>query len=508
LSVLRSIFSNRLTDVIREDESAAYSPSAGRNGSRIYKGYGYMSASLGLKPEKVADMINVLDKIAADFQTGNISDDEFTRATKPILENLDIWKNFGFSFPENQIQESFSWLEQKVLTPCDNNNYYCLHDTTRQQAAFLLARAGRININDLPFLRNYTDSFEAKVWWLKTSFLMEDLDPESQMMQKKFLEILKQNAVVRDQYIFWEENNRCFYSQNERMTALIFELMIDQGFMKELKFKVARYLSETSPQYFSGTTSLSVLKALKAYNDTLGKPNLENKFKILLETQKSSTSEDEKILISDTITSPKDNFKGSAILEAKPYVVKIDSKSPLLLQATLNETLRTEDIEELNRGFWINSKIEKLDFGSSKKDKKQDDKPSLKILKQGENYKVTLDIVTRASHRNVIVESPIVSGAEIVNFELDNSDRRLQNMTEDSRGECGWGWCRPTFQRKEFHEDKAQFFIEYMSAGTHRITFIIKPRLTGHFQKLPTTIREIYYPEVFAQTKGEEIVIE
>lgn len=89
LGVLRSIFSNRLTDIIREDEAAAYSPSAGRNGSRYYEGYGYMSASLGLKPEKVADMIIVLDKIADDFQTGNISDDEFLRAIKPTLENLD-----------------------------------------------------------------------------------------------------------------------------------------------------------------------------------------------------------------------------------------------------------------------------------------------------------------------------------------------------------------------------------------------------------------------------------
>ena len=89
LGVLRSILSNRLTDIIREDEAAAYSPSAGRSGSRFYKDYGYMSASLGLKPEKVSAMITVLDKIAVDFQTENISDDEFLRAIKPILEGLD-----------------------------------------------------------------------------------------------------------------------------------------------------------------------------------------------------------------------------------------------------------------------------------------------------------------------------------------------------------------------------------------------------------------------------------
>ena len=89
LSVLRSIFSNRLTDIIREEEGVAYSPSAGRSGSRIFKNYGYMSASLGLKPKKVPAMITKLDEIAVDFQTGNITDDEFERAIQPILENLD-----------------------------------------------------------------------------------------------------------------------------------------------------------------------------------------------------------------------------------------------------------------------------------------------------------------------------------------------------------------------------------------------------------------------------------
>ena len=89
LSVLRSIFSNRLTDIIREDEAAAYSPSAGRSGSRIFENYGYMSASLGLKPEKIEAMINKLDEIAESFQTGGITNDEFERAIQPILENLD-----------------------------------------------------------------------------------------------------------------------------------------------------------------------------------------------------------------------------------------------------------------------------------------------------------------------------------------------------------------------------------------------------------------------------------
>ncbi|MEE9272982.1 MAG: insulinase family protein [Robiginitomaculum sp.] len=89
LSILRRIFDNRLTKVIREEEGAAYSPFAGRSASRIFKNYGYMSASLGLKPEKISAMSDKLDEIAVDIGAGNISDDEFTRAMEPILEGLD-----------------------------------------------------------------------------------------------------------------------------------------------------------------------------------------------------------------------------------------------------------------------------------------------------------------------------------------------------------------------------------------------------------------------------------
>lgn len=89
LSVLRRVFSNRLIDVIREEEGASYSPSAFGVASRDYPGFGYVGTSLDLKPDDVERMITVLDKIAADFKAGNITQDDFDRAMKPILENLD-----------------------------------------------------------------------------------------------------------------------------------------------------------------------------------------------------------------------------------------------------------------------------------------------------------------------------------------------------------------------------------------------------------------------------------
>ncbi len=89
LGMLRRVFSNRLTQVIREQEGAAYSPRASHNASKTYPGYGFMATTLDIKPEDVDSMFALLADIADDFKAGNISEDEFARAKKPVIEGLE-----------------------------------------------------------------------------------------------------------------------------------------------------------------------------------------------------------------------------------------------------------------------------------------------------------------------------------------------------------------------------------------------------------------------------------
>ena len=89
IGMLERIFSNRLIDVIREEDGASYSPSAFRYSPETYPGYGYVGVSLDLKPDDVGPMFKRIDEIAADFAEGNISQDDFDRAMKPLLEGLE-----------------------------------------------------------------------------------------------------------------------------------------------------------------------------------------------------------------------------------------------------------------------------------------------------------------------------------------------------------------------------------------------------------------------------------
>ena len=89
IGVLERIFSNRLIDIIREEDAASYSPRAFRYSPETYPGYGYVGVSLDLEPEDVGRMYTRIDEIAADFAAGNISQDDFDRTMKPLIEGIE-----------------------------------------------------------------------------------------------------------------------------------------------------------------------------------------------------------------------------------------------------------------------------------------------------------------------------------------------------------------------------------------------------------------------------------
>jgi len=88
-NLLRAILRLKLTDTLREELGATYSPSAGSTSSTLFPDYGYMSASSELNPADIDRVFAAIDDITADMAAGGISEDELQRARQPILENLE-----------------------------------------------------------------------------------------------------------------------------------------------------------------------------------------------------------------------------------------------------------------------------------------------------------------------------------------------------------------------------------------------------------------------------------
>jgi zinc protease len=86
--VLGEVMRTRLTEQLREAEGATYSPSVGYNHSLVWDGWGYLSASVEVPPEKLKAFFDDVEKITADLSGAAISADELARAKQPRLENI------------------------------------------------------------------------------------------------------------------------------------------------------------------------------------------------------------------------------------------------------------------------------------------------------------------------------------------------------------------------------------------------------------------------------------
>ena len=89
MGMLSQVFQLRLTEVMREEEGASYSPSAFNFNPRTYPDYGYVGVSLELNPKDIDRISQKVDEIAAEFKAGEFGDDMFERAIKPTIESIE-----------------------------------------------------------------------------------------------------------------------------------------------------------------------------------------------------------------------------------------------------------------------------------------------------------------------------------------------------------------------------------------------------------------------------------
>jgi zinc protease len=88
LRLVERVLNLRLIDEIRVAQGATYSPGTDWDASTLYPGYGYISASVEIPPEKAAGFFADVARIAADLRTKPVSADELDRARKPRIEAL------------------------------------------------------------------------------------------------------------------------------------------------------------------------------------------------------------------------------------------------------------------------------------------------------------------------------------------------------------------------------------------------------------------------------------
>ncbi|RDJ01463.1 M16 family metallopeptidase [Rhizobium grahamii] len=87
-NIATQIFQNRLIDQFRIAEGASYAVDGDVNLSREIPGYGYAYFYVETHPAKIARFYALVDQIANDLRSRDVSPDEFVRARGPIIETL------------------------------------------------------------------------------------------------------------------------------------------------------------------------------------------------------------------------------------------------------------------------------------------------------------------------------------------------------------------------------------------------------------------------------------
>ncbi len=88
-NLLKSMLQLELNDVIREELGASYSPSAFFTTPRIYPDYGYVGVSVEVSPEDIGKAEAKIHSLARQFENGEIDQDLFERAIRPIRESIE-----------------------------------------------------------------------------------------------------------------------------------------------------------------------------------------------------------------------------------------------------------------------------------------------------------------------------------------------------------------------------------------------------------------------------------
>lgn len=120
LTLLGSILDDRLRIKVREELGETYSPACYHVANDTFTGYGYMTAMIECKPEQAAPISDLVIKIADELATGVISDDEFERAKKPILTQLEQMRRDNRYWAQNVVRncqehpERLEWSKSLV----------------------------------------------------------------------------------------------------------------------------------------------------------------------------------------------------------------------------------------------------------------------------------------------------------------------------------------------------------------------------------------------------------
>lgn len=126
-------------------------------------------------------------------------------------------------------------------------------------------------------------------------------------------------------------------------------------------------------------------------------------------------------------------------------------------------------------------------------------------LKQGEMYKVILNLFFADNSDYVVLEEPIAAGLEPVNFNLRTERQSLEynSGTQSTSSLKLDGYL----SHREFRDDRVVLFVDHVPRGFYEFTYFVKVTNRGDYVVPPAKAQEMYNPEIFGTTGKQDVMV-
>jgi alpha-2-macroglobulin len=111
--------------------------------------------------------------------------------------------------------------------------------------------------------------------------------------------------------------------------------------------------------------------------------------------------------------------------------------------------------------------------------------------------KVTVSVVVYQDRHFVAVEDPLPAGFEVVSTTFATSASKPDES----------GRVSIAFNHTETYDDRVSLFADYLPAGIHTYTYLVRALHAGTYVMPSTRAECMYEPEVFGCTQSDRIQI-
>lgn len=457
-----------------------------------------------LPPEEVAQNKQIIKQVlrrAQDFQAPDGGMTFFSGKKSHVnrflslntLENLNFLSKLGYSIPQtvyDRLADYINQQQQNVESDWQSNSQSFEAGNGQispalQLYAFNLSTEKNTTITNAISDFQYQNRKELNLFALSQllSFYRDDAEKRKQ---------LQQTIAER------------FYSTNKKYTIK----NADQDHWFNMPSAIKDQCHLISQQLQLNSTSIDKNALFKHINGVLDKRNKKGHFGSTLENaycskalfqfakryENSNQSGSYFVDINDTPHQLIDGQLRTTLLldQELSFDINNPSQHNSYYQATISYPIPAETLEKQANGFNIQRQYFTFNNGQWQKSHN---------IKTGDWIKTVITIHSPIGRKFVAVSNPVPGGW------LPTDTNLASNMPVGIRSSESPKDNSPDFYERQLNPDTTRFYADYLTAGTHHISYYSQVRNAGKFMIMPAVVEEMYDDEIRATTESREVII-